>query len=234
MMVRDECDIIRSTIEHTLGEVDEIIVADNGSVDGTREILESLPVHLVDDPDPAYRQSQKMTALAQKARLEFDADWVVPIDADELWYGVRDLAQYTIIPAQLQTFVCTTGDDLSIVDPVARMRRCLPGFLGLPKVMCRPFPSLVIEQGNHGAHYGYPVPIAPTGNITVSHYPVRSVEQWLKKIRNGVAALNAAPELDYSSGAHWRDWGKLLDSGGVEAVEAAFNKHWVHNPTECL
>ena len=42
-MVRDEADIIETTVRHMLTQVDVVIVADNRSVDGTREILDSLP-----------------------------------------------------------------------------------------------------------------------------------------------------------------------------------------------
>ena len=41
-MVRDEEDVIRSTVAHMLDEVDAVIVADNLSTDRTREILDDL------------------------------------------------------------------------------------------------------------------------------------------------------------------------------------------------
>jgi glycosyltransferase involved in cell wall biosynthesis len=85
-MVRDEADIVGSTVAHMLTQVDHVIVADNGSVDGTRDILASLDVELVDDPERGYYQSRKMTALAAQARAA-GHDWVVPFDADEVWYS---------------------------------------------------------------------------------------------------------------------------------------------------
>src|SRR5262245_51477569 len=85
-MVKDEADIIGFTVARMFGQVDEIIIADNGSTDGTRELLEQLPVQLVDDPDPAYYQSRKMTDLAARAAAA-GAEWVIPFDADEVWYS---------------------------------------------------------------------------------------------------------------------------------------------------
>ena len=43
-------------VRHTLGEVDHLLIADNLSTDGTREILaklvdEGLPITLTDDPE---------------------------------------------------------------------------------------------------------------------------------------------------------------------------------------
>lgn len=90
MLVRDEADIIEATLRHLLTQVDEILIFDNMSADGTREILDALEaetglVHAFDDPDVGYYQSQKTTALARLA-LERGHRWVVPNDADEVWY----------------------------------------------------------------------------------------------------------------------------------------------------
>ena len=87
-MVRDEVDIIGPVVAHMLGQVDHVIVADNLSVDGTFDVLESFgsQITLVADTDPAYRQSEKMTHLAGVAK-SMGADWVVPFDADEWIYS---------------------------------------------------------------------------------------------------------------------------------------------------
>ena len=82
-MTRDEDDIIGPVIEKMLLQVDHIIVADNGSTDKTREILDSLPITVVDDPERGYFQSRKMTALAHLA-AEKGATWIVPFDSDEV------------------------------------------------------------------------------------------------------------------------------------------------------
>ena len=58
-MVRDEADIIETTVRHMLTQVDVVIVADNRSVDGTREIVEQLPVHLLDDPEQWAREVEE-------------------------------------------------------------------------------------------------------------------------------------------------------------------------------
>src|SRR5688572_466349 len=87
-MVRDEADIIEWTVLHMLGQCDQVIVTDNGSTVGTREILDALVylgnLTIIEDPEPAYYQAHKMTGLAHRAR-EMGATWVVPFDADELW-----------------------------------------------------------------------------------------------------------------------------------------------------
>lgn len=91
MLAKDEADIVEDTVRHLLAEVDRVIVADNLSTDGTREILARLAerepaLAVLDDEEVGYWQSRKTTALAMRA-LDEGHRWVVPSDADEFWYA---------------------------------------------------------------------------------------------------------------------------------------------------
>ena len=223
-MVKDEHDIIEHTVRNMAAQVDVVIVADNGSTDGTREILDRLAVELpglmiLDDPEPAYLQSVKMTALARTAG-EMGATWIVPFDADEVWYSgfgavcevLEDLpAGIAVAKAELFDHVATGVDPADELDPTRRMgwrRRCP---LPLPKVACRWRPDLVIHQGNHGCDYGGIVPAGDV-NLVVRHFPYRSVAQLVSKVRNGAAAYHAAGDrVPAGAGQHWREWGEHLD-----------------------
>jgi hypothetical protein len=96
--VKDEADIVGYTVEYLLGQVDEVVVSDNGSTDGTLDVLDSLAcpdLVVLHDPDVAYYQAEKTSRLAADA-LERGHQWVVPCDADELWYATdgRPLAAF--------------------------------------------------------------------------------------------------------------------------------------------
>lgn len=235
-MVKDEADVIQQTIKHFLTEVDYVIVADNLSTDGTREKIDCLSDRLmvVDDDEPGYYQSQKVTHLANVAYREFGADWIVPFDADEWWYSpfgrVADVLeevapQWLVVPAPVYDHVVTGADDPTELNPYTRMQWRRPARLKLPKVACRWREDLVIEQGNHGASY--------TGRatsfdelLTVRHFPYRSLEQFIRKVRNGAAAYAAAGDrLPAGMGAHWRQWGELDD----EQLEEVFTT-WYTRP----
>lgn len=230
MMVKDEADIIEYTIKHLLSQVDYVYVSDNTSTDGTREQLDALErrdphrLTVIDDPEVAYFQHRKTTALADTAR-EAGFDWVVPCDADEMWRtndGQRlgdllDLLEADVLFARaaLYDHKVTSLDPPHVANPFVRMgwRFVNPG--ALPKVACRLVEGLEIGMGNHEAT----VPagrrrVSSTGSppnadglIVVEHYSWRSADQLLRKARNGYLAYEAAgPELE-DFGNHWKAFG---------------------------
>jgi hypothetical protein len=240
-MVKNERDVITGVLEHMADEVDDIIVLDNGSTDGTREILASMestiPMTIVDDGDPAYYQSIKMSRLAAQAHRR-GATWIVPFDADELWYHpsgrLRDvLAAYpdtvTACTASLTNHYRTSLDELSD-DPFRSMvwRARTPG--ALPKIAFRYQEGAVIHQGNHGVDL--PAPGTTDIGIEIRHFMIRSADQFISKVRQGAAAY-AATDLPEDQGAHWRAWGKLLDAGGPSVLALVFQEHyWYQNPDD--
>lgn len=235
-MVKDEADVLPATLEAMAAEVDFLVVADNGSTDGTRELLEqlqsSMPLVVLDDPEVGYFQSAKMSHLAGVAAA-LGAEWVVPFDADERWYSpfgpIADvLAAHpgaAIAPAELFDHVPTAADEgpTPLEAMIWRRREAAP----LPKVACRPTAAVRIHQGNHGADYGSTI----GGLLVVRHFPYRSPEQFLRKVRNGAAAY-AATDLPETDGAHWRQYGAILDKRGPEVLlEEVFRRYfWSEDP----
>ncbi len=221
-MCRDEADIIRSTIPRMIRQVDHVIVADNGSVDQTRAILDLFSVEVIDDDEVGYYQSRKMSALAERARRH-GADWIVPFDADEVWLATegRIADQLTDLPDDALTCEATVFDHVA-TDELGlspwRRAEALP----LRKVACRAREGLVIEQGNHGATFpGVRHPLSATDLLQVRHFPYRSVAQMVRKARNGAAAY-AATDLPEEAGAHWRGYGRLSD----EQLDEVFHRYF--------
>lgn len=242
-MVRDEADIIEHTVRHMLTEVDAVIVADNGSVDGTSDILHELHEAYGDrvlvhtDPEVAYYQSRKMSDLACIA-ARLDAEWVVPFDADEWWcsqwgrvgdvlLGLPD--EEGIALAELFDHRATVLDDPAETDPYRRMRWRSATPAPLPKVAVRPVARVKIAQGNHGAEF---VGVGRTPNpvLTVHHFPWRSPEQMVRKAVNGKDAYDHTV-LPETEGAHWRSYGRIVETDGPEALHEVFHQwFWSTDP----
>jgi hypothetical protein len=237
-MARDEADIVATTVRHMLEQVDHVIVSDNNSTDGTREILAELDCTIVDDPEVGYYQSRKMTELAVMAG-ELGATWVVPFDADEWWYApfgdnlaqfiAESADQWLCVKADLYDHVAT-GSDPDKPDPIDRIgwRRRDPA--PLAKVACRVRRDLVINQGNHSASYDGGATERP--GLVIRHFPYRSPQQFVRKAINGAQAY-AATDLPDDAGAHWRQYGQLIDQGGPEVGEDIFRRwFWVAHPDD--
>lgn len=236
-MVRDAGDIVVAVVAHMLRQVDVVVIADNLSTDETRPTLDRLAeagrLVILDDVDPAHRQSAKTTALAAFAR-DLGASWVVPFDSDEVWYSpfgriADELARLPshifVASADLYDHVATGADDPTELDPARRLgwRRRKPS--PLVKVACRTAEDLTIADGNHSARYGltgYEPPATVTGRLIIRHFPYRTAEQMAAKARIGAAALRAAPELDEDTGKHWRDY----DALGPELLADVFAEHY--------
>ncbi len=91
LLARDEADIIEANIRFHLDHgVDFIVATDNGSCDGTAEILEKYEkhgvLHLIHEPSRVLDQAAWVNRMGRLAFDEFNADLVFHCDADEFWY----------------------------------------------------------------------------------------------------------------------------------------------------
>ena len=238
-MVRDEVDIIEQTVRQMSSQVDALIVADNRSVDGTREKLDSLagelPLVVVEESQEEHYHAHAINRLAARATGE-GAEWIVPFDADEWVHSalgrLADVlaecsGEVAIAPSHMH--VATARDDPDEADPLRRIGWREREAQLLPKIACRALPGLRIHDGNHFADYGRR-PRFVRGRFALRHFPYRSPAQFERKIRNGAAAI-AATNLGESVCFHWRRYGAILDSGGPPALERVFyERHFRQDP----
>jgi hypothetical protein len=216
-MVRDEADVIAYTVEHLLAEgVDRVVVADNGSVDGTGDILRGmahdrgLPITVVDDHLQPYYQSVKMTRLA-RAAASAGAAWVVPFDADELWFSpdgrrLADVLRSTDcdIAAAPMWNQLPAEDDVDDPNPYVRLRTRTAEPLPQPKVAFRAHVWARVAPGNHTVRRrGRREKI-----LGIRQVPFRTPEQIERKYRNGAAAVDVAG-LPAQFCGHWRELAAL-------------------------
>jgi hypothetical protein len=234
LMVRDEADIVSAMIDHHLTQgVDTIIVTDNGSVDGTTEILEDYAsrglIDLRHDPVQRKQQWSVVTAMARDAYTVYQADWVLNADADEFWIP-RDrsttLAEvFAQIPKSYLSFpvpvinltgaAAATGSGLQRL--VYRDERPL-GELHEVGIRAHPTsdaahigsPDVNVSQGNHEVSlesHGRP---APELEVEVLHLPWRSWSQYRNKVELTGLAYESNPGLKPSPNHHgMRDYARL-------------------------
>ena len=226
LMVRDEVDIVAAMVEHHIAQgLDRLIVTDNGSVDGTTEVLQQYAdagfVELHHDPVHRKQQHVLVTGMARRARTEYAADWVINADADEFWVPrdknltLREALEG--IPLELNAFPVPVTN---LVGPPARSgagfdRLCWRdartkeqlnaiGIFAHPtdNALHRGDPDVVVAQGNHFVNLKSTGSPDPALAIEVLHVPWRSWAQHERRVLNTGRAYDANPDLNPSPNHH--------------------------------
>ena len=94
----------------------------------------------------------------------------------------------------------------------------LKGHVLPPKVIHRGVSDVTIDQGNHNVSSQYlQNPEIIFSQINVFHYPIRSLQQFISKVKNGGSGYSVNTHLPRASGFHKRYWYELLLKGQLES-----------------
>lgn len=223
ILAKNEEDIIATNIEHHIEQgVSKFIVTDNNSTDRTKSIVEkySEVVEIIDEPGDTHSQSEWVTRMS-KIACKFKPDWIIHLDADELWCGLQSLKKIDepiascermlLHPPVEQEFSLLNNRFYMNLDNLPIPQEC--------KIAHKPDPTFVIEHGNHavrgkiGKH---------TRDVYRHHYPVRSFEQWQRK-----AAGSLALKKRKSYCERWNRWYNLSQEGRLRESFILLCQSWL-------
>jgi glycosyltransferase involved in cell wall biosynthesis len=240
---RNEVDLIRANVLHHHAQgIEKMLLVDNDSRDGTRDVLQELAAMSLVEWQPyrgPFRQNVLLTELARRAHHS-GADWVIPIDADEFWYAPDGNIQMVLenhdvdaVRVQLRNFVQHRDQRYNTPEALLRMTRTVPEPLGAMQEAEALVESETIAYVEHLYHYkwihraSHDLSIgwgnhtidtqrssAPTDGILCLHAPLRSYEVLEAK----VDADRPAREIDdyFAIAWHLRRWRRLAWEGRLE------------------
>ncbi len=240
-MVKIEADVIEAFVRHNLGFIDALVIVDNDSIDGTREILvelqqEGLPIILFDDPVVGHFQGQIVTAVYRKVVPKFKPRFVFLLDADEfivtssreaLYVQLRAMRPGTIAQYCWRTYIpAPTGPEGDVSDPLRSIthRKVVeypwwkPIIVSKPKIDMK----LKIVHGNHGVRYaGRSLRKVKLRDVVIAHFPVRSVDQITGKVLVGWIAMleRNRYRLYVGLGSQWKALYERIIGGAVLTTE---------------
>jgi hypothetical protein len=217
VVARNEEVRLPGSIRHLIDQgVDHVVVADNGSTDHTADLVaemaDELPVTLLQDREPGYYHARKVSRMARAATRR-GASWIVPFDADELWYGAGErlsdvlrAGRGDIYPAPM--FDHRPSFDLPDTnDPYVEIidRTVLPG---PNKVAMRAHLLTAVHQGNHWLN---DPGVVQRGALEIRHFPYLGLEHLRRKVEYTVSAYR---HTDFGGDDHSYiiDWEPMNDA----------------------
>jgi hypothetical protein len=225
-VIRNEADMLESFARYHLQFAAGILLIDHRSTDASRTIVaalqaEGLPVELRGYDDLAFDQARFINAHAGEAVRRFRADWVLPLDLDELLAaddGGLPTAELVGMdrsrPVQLpwRTYVPTAVDTVAEPCPPRRIRhRLVRETVPFHKVAV---PSRLLEDGRYqiavGNHdlldrrTGRPVAAAVAARTHLAHFPVRNPDQFSSKVLVGWLSTLAKGNRVPTEADHWK------------------------------
>lgn len=249
-MIRNEADIIRLNVLHHLSlGVDRMLIVDNGSTDGTDEVLQQLSAEYAElrwsRDDGSFLPSRVMTSLARQAFRD-GADWVVPIDADEFWYarggdfrGVLQESKAAVLRAQAVNFIQRRSQRESDPDALLYMTMRTASPVGPPDrgqdlveahqiaFVEKVYPQKCISrpteeiyiETGHHSISGVDGPRRRTDDVVCLHAPMRSRAALEERVRSSRRAAEAGRKL--GQGRNRRRLMELKERAAIDLEWAA-------------
>lgn len=244
-MVKNESDIIESFIRYHLNIVDEILISDHNSCDSTRIILESIrdegfPIHIFTEQAADQQQSRVMTNLMHKAVHEYNADIILPLDADEFIVpeedgnDTRSILQnlnldtvYTINSTIFFPHESANSDDLFFYRNFFYKSKIYQDKdkILLGKDILRKY-HVSIEQGNHDIGISKrkrkKIKYSKNSQVKIVHIPYRNYNQFLSKVTVGWVSNSARHNKKANDAHHWRDAFTKIKQGNVLSINEIY------------
>ena len=201
LLARDEADIVAANLDYHLAQgVDFVIATDHSSRDGTAELLRAYErrgvLLLREAGGEAHDQVTHVNAMARAAAVEHGADWIINNDADEFWWPLFGSIKQLLsaVPPDVDALVASRSNFLPrpegpgpllermvVREAASRNGRGEPLE---PKVIHRATAEIEMAPGNHSID-APDLRVAPAlGLLEVLHFPMRSFEQFERKVLN--------------------------------------------------
>jgi hypothetical protein len=194
-----------------------MIIINHRSSDSSAHILQSLkkeglPIELTEETSLELQQGPFLTRIMKKAVKDYDADWVIPLDADEflavngegrIHKVIEKLPSDKVVKVPWRTYVPLSSDNYQEPNILKRIQHFrIRENQNLRKIIIPRSQAMnkygLIAAGNHGFvretfRKQKEFPYVHTDQLVLAHFPVRSSQQIMVKAFVGWLACLAKP-----------------------------------------
>ena len=234
LLVKNEGDILEENLLfHKNMGVDALIVTDKNSSDGTLDIIHKYVekgwiIKVIKEESTNYEQKEWVDRMVWAAKTEFNADWVINADADELWYvkegnlktylkgvnaNVLNCRVINVYPEETKP-IWMWNRIVHPIDNIDKYNLSSYSIFGrqYKKVMHRTDGYIQISMGNHKVAMFPKKSI--NANVVIYHYLVRGRDHFMNKMINGGKQLEQ--HKGRHGGRHWRYFYQLYNEGKLQ------------------
>jgi hypothetical protein len=225
-MIKNESDIIEVFVRHNLQFLDALVILDNGSTDGTGEILnelihQGLPLVRLFAPRIAFNQDERMTNLMRAVSMLFLPAAIAALDADEfIVCSGRELFRLRVLSLPDNTigllpFISYVPQrhnhdvqERNILRRIIHRRKCEDyqwHKIVIPKKL-HSNPHSQIQMGNHEIISSERVADHAFTDVSLAHFPVRSSNQIQKKLIVNWLTVLAMGNRSGGTAGHWKQY----------------------------
>lgn len=220
--VKNESDIIESFIRYHICIFDKIVVIDNGSIDGTYEILcelkkEGLNIDIINEAANDFDAFRFANQYNKKYLDQTQANFVIFMDADEFLISndnrtprdiMEKLDENTVYYIHWKTYLYEREEKEKNFVPLnfsayreeskeQYTKILVPGQLLLKE-------KIIVTEGNHDIICERKLEKKFLSDLKFAHFPVRSKVQYVKQILLNVIGMMAIPDEKQQTGSHWK------------------------------
>lgn len=237
LLVRDEADILEQNIcFHLNNGVDFIVTTDNNSIDGTKDILEKYRkmgyLNYINESGRNFEQDKWVSRMAAMAIDNYQADYLIHCDADEFWMPNKGSLKDCLL----------TKQDLMVVGIINYLPSNDEKYFDSKYIVSKPLkcpkeyekkdpnkfllyyyhPKIItslkyrnVTKGNHMVLSDNKIEKVWNNNIFIHHFPIRSYEQFERKVIEGGIAVANRHDTDLNASWQRKKWYEIYKNGNL-------------------